>query len=61
VVKGVVFDAVASEDAPWFETTDLDWDVSNDKPIDEATANAVMDAIGGSYTAAEYFPYDLYK
>lgn len=61
VVKGVIFDAVASEDAPWFETTDLDWDVSNDKSIDEATANAVMDAIGGSYTAADYFPYDLYK
>jgi hypothetical protein len=40
---------------------DLDWDVSNDTPIDEDTANAVMNAERNHYTATEYFPYSLYK
>lgn len=61
VTQGVVFDAIANENAPWFQTRDLDWDVSNDTPIDEATANAVMQAGWERYTATEYFPYSLYK
>ena len=61
VIQGVVFDAVANEEAPWFMAYDLDWDVSNDMPIDEDTANAVMNAGRNTYAAQEYFPYSLYK
>ena len=61
VIQGVIFDAFASPEAPWFMTYDLDWDVSNDTPIDEDTANAIMTAGRNTYTAQEYFPYSLYK
>ena len=61
VIQGVIFDAVANEQDPWFMAYDLDWDVSNDTPIDEGTANAVMQAGRNIYAATEYFPYSLYK
>ena len=61
VIQGVIFDAAANENAPWFMTYDLDWDVSNDTPVDEKTANAVMNAGRKLYTAVEYFPYCLYN
>jgi hypothetical protein len=61
VVQGVLFDALADEENPWFMTYDLDWDVSNDKPIDEKTADDVMAAGRNTYAAAEYFPYCLYN
>ena len=61
VTQGIVFDAVANEEAPWFMAYDLDWDVSNDTPIDEDIANAVMDVGRSNYIAQEYFPYSLYK
>ena len=61
VTQGILFDAVANESAPWFMAYDLDWDVSNDMPIDEDTANAVMEAGQKLYTAMEYIPYSLYK
>jgi hypothetical protein len=61
VIQGIVFDAMANENEPWFMTYDLDWDVSNDTPIDEETANAVVDAERNIYTAAEYIPFSLYN
>ena len=61
VIQGVIFDAVADENAPWFETTDLDWKVSNDSPIDEQTAVKMMNAGRDLYAPTEYFPYCLYK
>ena len=61
VTQGVVFDALANEASPWFMAYDLDWDVSNDTPIDEDTADAVLQAGRNIYAAAEYFPYSLYK
>ena len=61
VTQGVIFDAAADEENPWFMTYDLDWDVSNDTPIDEDTANAVMNAGRNTYAPQEYFPYSLYK
>ena len=61
VTQGVIFDAAADEENPWFMTYDLDWDVSNDTPIDENTANAVMNAGRNTYAPQEYFPYSLYK
>lgn len=60
VVQGVIFDAAANESQPWFMTYDLDWDVSNDTPIDEQTAVAVQDSIQKRYTSVENFPYSLY-
>ena len=60
VTQGVIFDALANEESPWFMTYDLDWDVSNDTPIHEDTANAVMEAGRNTYAATEYFPYCLY-
>lgn len=61
VIQGVIFDAIADEKNPWFMAYDLDWDVSNNTPIDGDTANAVMNAGRNNYAAQEYFPYSLYK
>ena len=61
VIQGIVFDAIANENAPWFMAYDLDWDVSNDTPIDADTANAVMQAGRNIYTAQAYFPYGQYQ
>ena len=60
VVQGIVFDALADEESPWFMTYDLDWDTSNDVPIDEATAEAILESNRKHYTALEYFPYIFY-
>lgn len=61
VIQGIIFDAIASESDPWFMAYDLDWDVSNDTPIDEYTANTIMTAGRRIYTAQEYIPYSLYR
>lgn len=61
VIQGVLFDAMANENAPWFMAYDLDWDVSNDTPIDEDLFNDVMESERNNYAAAEYTPYTLYK
>ena len=61
VVQGVIYDAMADENNPWFLAHDQDWDVSNDEPIDEQTAEAILDSNRKLYTALEYFPYILYK
>ena len=61
VTQGIIFDIRANENDPWFMTYDLDWDVSNDTPIDEETADSVMEAGRNLYAAQEYFPYSLYN
>ena len=61
VMQGIVFDAHADETNPWFMTYDLDWDVSNDEPIDEEMANAILENNRRIYTSLEYFPYSLYR
>ncbi len=61
VTQGIVFDAIADEANPWFMAYDLDWDASNDEPIDEDMANAILDSNQAHYTVAEYIPYSLYK
>ena len=61
VIQGVVFDAYANENDPWFMEYDLDWDVSNNSPIDEDLSNAVMDAGQNLYTAVEYSLYSQYN
>lgn len=60
VVQGIVYDAHADEENPWFIAYDLDWDTSNDEPIDEETANAILESNRKHYTALEYFPYIFY-
>lgn len=60
VVQGIILDARADEENPWFLTYDLDWDTSNDEPIDEATAIAIMESNRKYYTALELFPYIFY-
>ena len=60
VVLGIVLDAIANEEHPWFMTYDLDWDTSNDEPIDEATAIAILESNRKLYTAPELFPYIYY-
>ena len=57
VVQGIVFDASTDEENPWFMTYDMDWDTSNDEPIDEETANTILESHRKHYTALEYFPY----
>ena len=61
IMQGVTFDAQADAENPWFMTYDMDWDVSNDEPIDEDMANAILENNRGHYTALEYFPYIFYK
>ena len=60
VVQGIIFDAIADEENPWFLTYDLDWDTSNDDPIDEDTAIAILESNRQLYTALELFPYIFY-
>lgn len=60
VVQGIVCDAMANEEEPWFMAYDLDWDTSNDTPIDEETAEAILANNRSHYTALEYFPYIYY-
>ena len=57
VVQGIVFNAAADEENPWFMSYDLDWDASNDEPIDEATANAILESQRKFYAALELIPY----
>ena len=61
VMQGIVYDALADEENPWFMTYDLDWNTSNDEPVDEATASAILESNRKLYTALEYFPYILYR
>lgn len=60
VVQGIVLDAEADEQNPWFMTYDLDWDVSNDMQIDEETAGAILESNRKHYTALEYYPYSCF-
>lgn len=57
VSQGILFDAAADPENPWFMTYDLDWDASNDDSIDEDMANAILDNNRNYYIAFEYFPY----
>ena len=60
-IQGIVIDASADEQNPWFLTYNMDWDVSNDEPIDEETANAILDSHRNCYIALEYFSYIFFN
>lgn len=57
VTQGVVFDAFADEENPWFLTTDHDWDVSNDTPIDAEIADEILESNRHQFAAPEYTSY----
>lgn len=61
VMQGIIFNAEADAENPWFMTYDMDWDASNDDPIDEDMANSILENNRSHYTALELFPYVLYK
>ena len=61
VMQGIIFDAKADPENSWFMTYDMDWDTSNDDPVDEDMATAIRETNRSHYTAIEYFPYILYK
>jgi hypothetical protein len=61
VMQGIVYDAKANKQSPWFMTYDLDGDTGNDESIDEENAKAILESNKKHYTAVEYFPYSLYK
>ena len=61
VVQGVMFDAFANEENPWFQTKDLDWDTSNDESIDEQTAAQMLNENRNGYAAPDYFAYASYQ
>ena len=60
IMQGIIFDASADGENPWFLTYDMDGDVSNDDPIDEDLANAILESNRNYYTALEYVPYTLF-
>ena len=60
VIQGILYNSEADAENPWFMTYDMDWDASNDDPIDEDTAYAILESNRNYYTALEYFPYIFY-
>ena len=61
VMQGILYNSKADAQNPWFMTYDMDWDVSNDEPIDEDMANAILENNRSHYTALEMIPYILYN
>ena len=60
LMQGVVFNAEADEENPWFITYDEDWDVSNDTHDEDGIAELIVDAYAKSYTTLEYIPFSAY-
>ena len=60
IVQGILFDAAADEQNPWFMIYDFDGDVTNDMPIDEETATAILESHRVHYAVADYFSYSVY-
>ncbi len=56
IQQSVIYDAGADEQNPWFTSLDDDWDVSNDTPTEEETAQAVIDSYMEQYAALDWTP-----
>ncbi len=56
IVQAVMCDAEADEQNPWFLSTDDDWDVSNDEPIDEDKAMSIIDTYTKNYIQLDFMP-----
>ena len=61
LMQGIVFNAEADENNPWFITYDEDWDVSNDTHDEDGLAQSIIDAYARSYTTLEYIPFSTYE
>ena len=61
LMQGIIFNAEANENNPWFMTYDEDWDVSNDTPDTDGMAEAIIEAYARSYTTLEYIPFSAYN
>lgn len=60
LVEGILFDATANADSPWFYTTDEDWNPGNDTEIDSESAMAVTDGHEAQITVPDYYPFTLF-
>ena len=60
LMQGVVFNAEADENNPWFLTYDEDWDASNDTHDEDGMAESIIEANMRSYTTLEYIPFSAY-
>ena len=60
LMQGVVFNAEADENNPWFITYDEDWDASNDTHDVDGIAEAIIEAYARSYITLEYIPFSEY-
>ena len=60
LIEGIVYDAEADENNPWFITYDEDWDVSNDTHDVEGIAESIIEAYAKNYTTLEYSPFSEY-
>lgn len=56
IQQSVIYDAGADEQNPWFTSVDDDWDVSNDTPTDEETAQAMIDSYMEQYAVLDWTP-----
>ena len=58
--EGVVFDATANSDSPWFHTSDLDWNPGNDQEISSDDAQEITDRHQNQVISLSYYPFTLY-
>lgn len=54
VMQAVMYDASADEANPWFMAYDDDWDSSNDEPISESDAQAIIDSYTNTYAKLDW-------
>ncbi len=54
VMQAVMYDAAADEANPWFMAYDDDWDSSNDEPISESDAQAIIDSYTNTYAKLDW-------
>ena len=61
VAQGIICVTADGQEAKWYMTYDLDGDISNDDPADEATAKSILEINRKHYVAAEYQLYTMYR
>lgn len=54
VMQAIMFDASSDEENPWFMGYDDDWDSSNDEPISESDAQAIIDSYTNTYAKLDW-------
>ena len=61
LTQGIIVNAEADAESPWFFTYDEDWDVSNDVHDVDGIAESVIETYRQSYMALEYIPFSTYN